>query len=100
MPRPKPKPASLKGWHQIAAFLSQPISVVQRWAKSGMPITHEGRYVLASPEELNRWIRRESAGEPIQIASESADLAADLKRGLAYVRQHPRVENAKGKKAA
>jgi len=28
---------SLNGWQQIAAFLGQPTSVAQRWAKSGMP---------------------------------------------------------------
>jgi len=42
-----------------------------------MPVTHEGRYVHASPEELNRWLGRESAGEPVQIASENANLSAD-----------------------
>jgi len=26
---------SLNGWQQIAAFLGQPTSVAQRWAKSG-----------------------------------------------------------------
>jgi hypothetical protein len=33
---------SLDGWRQIAEFLGQPSSVAQRWAKSGMPVTHEG----------------------------------------------------------
>ena len=46
--------------------------------------------MYASPEELNRWLGRESAGEPVQIATESADLAADLMRGLSYVRKHGR----------
>ena len=79
---------SLKGWQQIATFLGQPLSVAQRWAKSGMPITHEGRHVHASPEELNRWLRSESAGEPIQIATDSTGLGSELKRGLSYVRKH------------
>jgi hypothetical protein len=57
----------LKGWQQIATFLGQPRSVAQRWAKSGMPVTREGRSLHASPEELNRWLGRESAGEPVQI---------------------------------
>lgn len=30
----------------------------------------------ASPEQLNCWLGRESAGEPIQIATEDSDLAA------------------------
>lgn len=80
----------LKGWHKIAEFLGQPVSVAQRWAKSGMPVGHEGRSVAASPEDLNRWLGRESAGEPVKIASEEENLAAELKRGLAYVKKHPK----------
>src|SRR5580765_4999811 len=38
----KPKASTqsneLKGWQQIAAFLGQPASVVQRWASEGMPL--------------------------------------------------------------
>jgi hypothetical protein len=84
----KNKSAPLKNWQQIATFLGQPLSVAQRWAKSEMPVTHEGRNVYASPEELNRWLGRESAGEPVQIASESTDLSSELKRALSYVRKH------------
>jgi hypothetical protein len=89
MPKQKKESVSLKGWQQIATFLGQPLSVAQRWAKSGMPVTREGRNVYALPEELNRWLGRESAGEPVQIATESADLISELKRGLSYVRKHP-----------
>ena len=63
-----------------------------------MPITHERRRVHASPDDLNRWLGRESAGEPVQIATESADLAADLRRGLSYVRKH--ASKSKQKRAA
>jgi hypothetical protein len=60
LPKPpktrKNEPDSLKGWRQIATFLGQPLSVAQRWSKSGMPVTHDGRRVQASPEELNRWL--------------------------------------------
>ena len=89
MPKPpkrKRESDSLKGWQQIATFLGQPLSVAQRWAKSGMPVTREGRNVHASPDELNRWLGREAA-EPVQIASESTDLSSELKRGLSYVRK-------------
>jgi len=97
MPKPpKRRPGTtrvagiLKGWRQIAAFLGQPVSVAERWARSGMPTVHEGRRVQASPEELNRWLGRESTGAPVQIATESTDLSSDLKRGLSYIRkQHP-----------
>ena len=91
MVKKKSEPAEgLKGWKQIAEFLGQPVSVAQRWAKSGMPITHEGRSITASKEELNRWLGRESSGEPVSIATEESDLSADLKRGLAYVKKHPK----------
>ena len=86
--KPEAEPDVLKGWQQIAAFLGQPVSVAQRWATDGMPVRKQGRYVQSTREELNRWLGRESAGEPVQIATETVDLAADLRRGLAYVRKH------------
>jgi hypothetical protein len=92
MPKPKKESGLLIGWQQIAGFLGQPVSVVQRWAKSGMPVSREGRHVHASPEELNRWLGRESAGEPVQIATETTDLAAGLRGGLSYVRKQGRVQ--------
>jgi hypothetical protein len=87
----KAEPQRLKGWQEIANFLGQTTSVAQRWAKSGMPAIHEGRRVYAVPDELNRWLGREAAGEPVQIATGTADLSAELKRGLSYVRKHGRV---------
>jgi hypothetical protein len=87
--KPKNEQHGLKGWQQTAAFLRQPISVAERWAKSGMPVTSKGRYMYASPEELNRWLGREAVSEPVQIATESADLAADLKRAANRSRGSP-----------
>ena len=88
MAKSKNPSASLEGWKRIATFSGQPLSVAPRWAKSGMPVTRDGRRVHASPEDLNRWLGRESSGEPVHIATESEDLAADLKRGLSYFRKH------------
>jgi hypothetical protein len=79
---------ALQGWREIANYLAQPVAVVQRWAKSGMPITREGRRVYASPNDLNLWLARESAGEPIHIATENTDLGSELKRGLSFIRKH------------
>jgi hypothetical protein len=87
---------SLDGWQEIAEFLGQPSSVAQRWAKSGMPVTHEGRRVQASQEELNRWLGRESAGEPVQIATEATDLSSELKRGLSFIRKRRRNQTVVG----
>src|SRR3954466_11140133 len=84
--KPPAQPTSLKGWQQIAHFLGQPISVAQRWAKSGMPVKRDGRFVTALPDELNGWLGREAGGEPVHVATEGADLAAELNRGLSFVR--------------
>lgn len=86
--KPEPDTDLLKGWQKIATFLGQPVWVVQRWATEGMPIRKQGRYVEASRKELNRWLGRESAGEPVQIATSETDLGAELKRGLTFVRKH------------
>src|SRR5690349_5831948 len=83
----RPEPDPLKGWQQIASFLGQPVSVAERWASTGMPVERRGRFVYASRSELNRWLGRESAGEPVQIVDEETDLGAELKRGLSYVRE-------------
>jgi len=95
MPNQKKESGSLNGWRQIADFLGQPVSVAQRWVKSGMPVTREGRRVHASPDELNRWLVDESAGQPVQIATDSTDLGAELRRGLSFVRKQGRVEMKK-----
>ena len=87
--KPEPIPDVLKGWQQIAAFLGQPVSVAQRWAKDGMPVKRQGRFVTTSPAELNQWLGRES-GEPVQVATDATDLSAELKRGLTYVRRERR----------
>jgi len=55
-----------------------------------MPVTRKGRYVVASPEELNRWVASESGGEPVHVAGKNADLTAELKRGLSQVRRSRR----------
>ena len=86
-PEPKMQTDRLKGWTKIAQFLGQPIAVAQRWARSGMPVKREGRFITASPEELSRYLGREAGLDvPVHIASEDMDLSADLKRALSYAR--------------
>ena len=94
-PKSNTQPESLKGWQQIAAFLGEPVSVVQRWARSGMPVSRQGRFQVASPSELNAWLGRES-GKPLHVVTPETDLAAELKRGLTFVRHEKR--SALGKK--
>jgi hypothetical protein len=83
--RRAPAAQALKGWQQISAFLGEPVSVVQRWAVEGMPVRKQGRYVETTPDELNTWLGKES-GKPVHAVTEDTDLAAELKRGLSYVR--------------
>jgi hypothetical protein len=89
----------LKGWKEIAEFLGQPISVAQRWATTGMPVTRQGRFVVATPEELNKWLGKES-GEPVHVATNDTDLSAELKRGLSHVRKEHRRPRAPNRKSA
>jgi hypothetical protein len=83
---PKAPPEKLVGWQQIAAFLGEPPSVVQRWASDGMPVRRQGRYVETTPGELNSWLGKES-GKPVHVATEDTDLTAELKRGLSFIRR-------------
>ena len=67
MPAKKSRPATkprvqserLKGWNEIASFLGQPVAMAQRWSRSGMPVTREGRFMYASREELSGYLGRE-----------------------------------------
>jgi len=79
------EPGMLKGWQQIASFLGEPVSVVQRWANEGMPVHRQGRFISTTADELNSWLRRES-GKPVHVATDNTDLTAELKRGLSFVR--------------
>lgn len=95
---PKISAEALKGWQQIADFLGEPASVVQRWASEGMPVRRQGRYVETTPDEINAWLRKES-GKPVHVATEDTDLTAELKRGLSFVR-HEKEAGAGTKPAA
>ena len=52
--------SDLRGWPAIAQSLGMPNSTAHRRAKEGMPVRREGRNVVASPEELNRWLHKTS----------------------------------------
>ena len=92
---PKSKRRILKGWEEIAEFLGQTVSVAQRWQKSGMPVTREGRSVYAFSEALTAWVGTERGKkEPVHIAREGEDLVADLKQGLSYVRRQRKTRRS------
>ena len=88
-----PEASTLQGWQQIARFLGQPISVAQRWAKTGMPVNRQGRFVTASAESLNEWLARDSGTKPVHVATAQTDLSAELKRGLSFVRHERSSSN-------
>jgi len=89
----------LKGWNEIAIFLGQPAALVQRWARSGMPVAREGRFMYATREELSRHLGREAGLDvPVHIATENMDLSADLKRALAYARTGKLEKKQKAKR--
>lgn len=91
----KTQPETLKGWQQIASFLGEPASVVQRWASDGMPVRRQGRYVETTPDELNAWLGKES-GKPVHVATENTDLTAELKRALSFVRREKEPSIGRG----
>ena len=85
--KPRVQNERLKGWTEIASFLGQPVAVAQRWARSGMPVMREGRFMYASREELSGYLGREAGlNVPVHIATENMDLSGDLKRALAHAR--------------
>jgi hypothetical protein len=91
---PGPQGGTLKGWKQIANFLGHPVAVVQRWSSEGIPVHREGRFVVATPEDLTAWLGKES-GKPVHVATEDTDLAAELKRGLSFIRDEKSAKSAK-----
>ena len=91
MAKREKQPDLLKGWKKISEYLGQPVATAQRWSKTGMPVRREGRFMVASPEELSRWLGREAGvGQPVRIATDNADLSTDLRRALADARHHRR----------
>ena len=89
--------APLKGWKEIAEFLGQLCATTQHWAKAGMPVTREGRYVTASREQLARWVSKESGmQEPVHIArAGDRDLLTELKRGVTAAQNRRKIHRVK-----
>lgn len=83
------EPDQLKSWKAIAEFLGQPVNVVQRWSRTGMPVERSGRYVTASRLQLSSWLGRASGvAAPVHVvAADENDLTAELRSGLSAVRK-------------
>jgi hypothetical protein len=82
----KTQPEILKGWKEIAGYLGERVSVVQRWATEGMPVTKEGRLITTTPAQLDQWLASVSK-KPVHIVTPETDLTAELKRGLAFTKK-------------
>ena len=80
------QPDVLKGWKQIAEFFGEPVSVVQRWASTGMPVRREGQIVSTTAKELNDWLEQQS-GKPVHVVTDESDLTSELRRVLSFVRK-------------
>jgi hypothetical protein len=94
MKRHKAEPDELRGWKRISEFLGMPRSTAHRWAKSGMPVRRSGRNVVASPEELNRWLDRENGTNPaVHVVTPQEDLVADLSRSVLKLRHRSKFRS-------
>jgi len=93
--KPRVQNERLKGWKEIASFLGQPVAVSQRWARSGMPVTREGRFMYAS-RDVSPYLGREAGLDlPVHTATAKMDLSSDLRRALSYERSGSKVRKRK-----
>ena len=82
---------TLKGWMAIAKYLGMTPASAQRWAKEGMPVKRDGRFIVADPAELQTWLGREShMAKPAHVMTGGADIAAALKESISLARQKRR----------
>jgi phage terminase Nu1 subunit (DNA packaging protein) len=92
--RNKPQPQAqqaLKGWKAIGAYLGIDAAAAQRWAKNGMPVRREGRFMVADADEIRRWLGREAhMPAPAYVATSDADVSAALKQSLAAAKKKRR----------
>lgn len=83
-----PRDDKLKSWKAIATYLGISESAAQRWASQGMPVKKEGRFTVAEPEELRRWVGREShMPEAAHIVTPETDVSAALKASITAMRR-------------
>lgn len=78
----------LKGWAAIAKFMGTTPTSAQTWAKHGMPVRHEGRFVVADRAEVEAWLGTQMhMPKPAHILTGDADIAAALKDSISIVKK-------------
>ncbi len=79
---------TLKGWKAIGDYLGIGAAAAQRWAKSGMPVRREGRYTVADPEEVRKWLGKEAhMSAPATVVKDDADMSAALQESIREIRK-------------
>ncbi len=77
--------AVLSSWKEIAAYLGKGVRTVQRWERElalpvRRPIAHNKRIVIAVPDELDNWLRRNLAPAGYSWRGEVAARRAEVER--------------------
>jgi len=86
-----PSHLAAKSW-QIRPLLdghvSGPVSSAQSWARDGMSVRREGRFVTAEVGEREEWLGREShMPRPAQVVTGKGDLSEAKKESIAVMRK-------------
>jgi hypothetical protein len=90
--RPKEEPKILKGWKAIGEYLGIGEASAQRWAKGGMPVKRQGRYMVADTGELRQWLGKEAymPSAAHVVTDTGDDISAALKESISALRRHKR----------
>ncbi len=77
--------AVLSSWKEIAAYLGKGVRTVQRWERElalpvRRPIAHNKRIVIAVPDELDNWLKRNLAPAGYSWRGEAAVRRAEVER--------------------
>jgi phage terminase Nu1 subunit (DNA packaging protein) len=83
-------PKILKGWKAIGEYLGIGAATAQRWAKGGMPVKRQGRYMVADANELRQWLGREAhmPAAAHVVTDTGDDISAALKESISALRHH------------
>jgi hypothetical protein len=87
------QPKILKGWKAIGEYLGIGEASAQRWAKGGMPVKRQGRYMVAEASELRQRLGREThmpGAAHVLTDNPGEDISAALRESIFTLRRHKR----------